>query len=112
MTTRDRHLSTKFAEDSTDPAQLIGRGVGQSMDFWDFLALLKEILKICFFLLPGAIVRILVQIQKGALQISKKIFIYRLQKNVLLAIPFLLLETKTHFSKCSRLPTSNVAQFH
>ena len=74
MTTRDRHLSTKFAEYPTDPAQLIGLGVGQSMDFLDFFALLKETLKICFFLLPGATVRILVQIQKGALQISKKIF--------------------------------------
>ena len=36
MTTRIRHLITKLCDDSTDPAQLIARRVGKSMDFWDF----------------------------------------------------------------------------
>ena len=38
MTTRFRELSTKFHRNSVHRAQLIGRGVKQSIDFLDFSA--------------------------------------------------------------------------
>ena len=38
MTTRFRELNTKFPHDSVDLAQLIDRGVKQSIDFLDFSA--------------------------------------------------------------------------
>ena len=38
MTTRFRELSTKFHRDSVHRAQIIGRGVKQSIDFLDFSA--------------------------------------------------------------------------
>ena len=36
MTTRVRDLDTTFANDPTNPAQLIASGVEQSKDFWEF----------------------------------------------------------------------------
>ena len=38
METRVRHINIKFADDPTDPAQIIARGAGENMDFWDFSA--------------------------------------------------------------------------
>ena len=33
METRVRHINIKFADDTTDPAQIIARGAGENMDF-------------------------------------------------------------------------------
>ena len=65
-----------------------------------FFALLQEW---GFLLQPGTVALYLMQVYKGVLDFQENI--YSFQKDVLLAIPFFLLETKTQFSKYPRVPT-------
>lgn len=113
MTTRVRYLNTKFANDPTNPFQLITCRVGQSMEFWNFSAKnpgflwRHQMTSYLFELSKDWNVSSCGQIQsckfwcrsKKWFQIFKRLFTDVFQKNAALATPAFLLKTRTQMVK-------------
>ena len=109
-------FNTKFADDPTDPAQLIAHRVWESMDLWEFLGkyFFCDIIKWRHIIFHFSRTEIFPPVARdncakfglvpNMVPDFQKNFHWKVSKNVLLAIPFSLSETRTLLSECPRVP--------